>query len=186
MTLAEEESPAEAATGTDALDNPALTKVYLSFRADYRELIRRAEKISRGTGGRKSTGKRMYWGSILFTRIVVTAKSVGLLLPDPKPGSHWDFSAAASLARTHTGPLSFYRMEDHDRGTGVETRHEKRYMLMVIQFAGDFLARAIETQLDIVPDAETRKPNQTVQQITASVERNQGRLREKRSRSADQ
>ena len=36
----------------------------------------------------------------------------------------------------------------------------------------------------IVPDAETRKPNQTVQQIRASVERNQGRLREKQSRGA--
>lgn len=100
VALAEEYSPAAAAaTGTDALDNPALTKVYLSFRADYRNLIRRAEKISRGTGGRRSTDKRIYWGSILFTRIVVTAKSVSLLLPDPKPGSHWDFSAAASLAR---------------------------------------------------------------------------------------
>lgn len=85
---------------------------------------------------------------------------------------------------THTGPLSFYRMEDHDRGTGVETRHEKRYMLMVIQFAAGFLARAVEIQLAIVPDAETRKANQTVQQIRASVERNQGRLREKRSRGA--
>lgn len=270
----------------DALDNPGLTKVYLQVRREYRDLIKRGIRVSRGSAGIPSTGNRMFWGTVLFTRVTVTAKSVNQLLPDPKPGEHWDFSAAASLARnlfevclvlhwlcgkgvdeveregrfilyhlhdhgsrrrlfpdepepadvfddlvqrfdanpflakfdekqrrqalkgertpfiqdevlaeigedleqfrmlyrflsqhTHSGPLAFYRMVDHDRGTGVETRFEKRYMIMVVGFVHLFLARAIDVLLDIVPDAETRPQHLTDRQVRANVERNQGRTR---------
>lgn len=78
---------------------------------------------------------------------------------------------------THSGPLTFYRMVDHDRGTGVETRHEKRYMIMVIGFAAQFLAEAIDVLLDIVPDAETRTPHLTDQQVRKNFEEAQGRSR---------
>lgn len=275
----------KAAAEIDALDNPGITKLYLAVRREFRELLKRATRISRGSGGILSTGNRMYWGCVLFTRIVVTAKSLNQLLPDAKPGQHWDFSAAASLTRnlfeaclvyhwlcgegvaettraarfilfhlhdhgsrqrlfpddpaspevledliqrfdanpvlarydekqrrvacrgertpfvqdevlaeigvdpdefrllyrlfsqhTHNGPLAFYRMIEHDRGTGVETRHEKRYMIMTIGFASQFLARAANTQLDIIPDAETRPPHLTDKQIRMNVERNQGRV----------
>lgn len=267
-----------------ALDNPGMTKLYLDVRREFRETLKRCKQISRGSGGISSTGNRMFWGSVLFTRIVVTAKSMDRLLPDPKPGEHWDFSATASLARnlfeaclvfhwlcgggldederaarfilfhlhdhgsrmrllpgenfdpevladlterfdanpvlstwdekrrrvalrgertpfiqdevltemgfdpvafrmayrlfsqhTHTGPISFYRMMEHDRGAGVETRHEKRYMLIAMGFALDFLKRAAATQLDIIPDAETRPPFLTDAQVRANVERAQGR-----------
>lgn len=276
----------EAAAEIEALDNPGVTKLYLQVRREYRDLIKRAVRISRGAAGIASTGNRMFWGTLLFTRIVVTAKSVDQLLPDPKPGEHWDFSAAASLSRnlfeaclvfhwlcgkgideteregrfilyhlhdhgsrrrllpneaeplevhadlverfdanpflakydekqrrqalkgertpfiqddvlaeigadleqfrmlyrffsqhTHSGPLAFYRMVDHDRGTGVETRHEKRSMIMVMGFASEFLTQAIDTLFDIVPDAETRKPHLTDQQVGKNVEQAQGRAR---------
>ena len=276
----------DVAAEIEALDNPGLTRLYLQVRREYRDLIKRAVRMSRGAGGISSTGNRMFWGTLLFTRIVVTAKSVNQLLPDTKPGEHWDFSAAASLARnlfeaclvfhwlcgtgideterggrfilyhlhdqgsrrrlfpneteppevyadlvarfdanpflatydekqrrqalkgektpfiqdevlaeigadleqfrmlyrffsqhTHSGPLAFYRMVDHDRGTGVETRHEKRYMIMVIGFAAQFLAEAIDVLLDIVPDAETRTPHLTDQQVRKNVEEAQGRSR---------
>lgn len=268
----------------EALDNPGITKLYLDARREFREVLKRCKRISRGSGGIASTGNRMFWGSVLFTRIVVTAKSMDRLLPDPKPGEHWDFSATASLARnlfeaclvyhwlcagglaederaarfilfhlhdhgsrmrllpdedfdpevlqelvqrfdanpilatwdekrrraalrgdrtpfvqddvlaemdfdpvafrmayrlfsqhTHTGPISFYRMIEHDRGTGVETRHEKRYMLIAMGYAADFLNRVAAIQLDIVPDAETRPPHLTDAQVRANVERAQGR-----------
>lgn len=288
MTAVTPEMQALAAE-MEVLDNSRLTTLYLDTRREYRDLIKRAVRISRGSAGIPSTGNRMFWGCVLFTRIVVTAKSVNQLLPDAKPREHWDFSAAASLARnlfeaclvfhwlcgegvneveregrfilyhlhdhgsrrrlfpdepetpevfedlverfnanaflgtfdekqrrqalrgertpfiqddvlaeigadpggfrllyrffsqhTHSGPLAFYRMLDHDRGTGVETRHEKRYMIIVVGFATQFLARAIETQLDIVPEAETRTPHLTDQQVRANVERNQGRARRRR------
>lgn len=276
----------EQAFELEVLDNPGLTSLYLKCRREYRDIINRAERISRGSAGIPSTGDRMFWGSVLFTRIVVTAKSVNALLPDPAPGSHWDFSAAASIARnlaeaclvfhwlcgenvpedqregrfilfhlhdhgsrrrlfpdgpedpavyedlvaqfdknpylrtfdekqrkvalkgektpfiqdnvlaeigedpdefrlnyrlfsqhTHTGPISFYRMVDHDRGTGVETRTEKRYLTIVIGASAKLLLRAIISQLAIFPDAETRAPQLTRQQIISNVERAQGRYR---------
>jgi hypothetical protein len=76
---------------------------------------------------------------------------------------------------THTGPVAFYRMVDHDRGTGVETRMEKKYILIAIGAAAEALARAIEVHLDIFPDAETREPHITDRQVEINVERQQGR-----------
>lgn len=278
-----------------SLTNSELTSLYLQVRKEIRELIGRAERMSRGSGGIPSTGNRMFWASVLFTRIVITAKSLYQLLPNPKPRQHWDFSAAASLARnlleaclvyhwlcgegihdevragrfilfhlhdygsrrrlfpeefnaadgvfddlvrqfdanaylatfddrrrkaalkgdrtpfiqddvlaemdvdpvlfrmlyrffsqhTHTGPLAFYRMLDHDRGAGVETRHEKSYMIMVMGFSSDFLIRAMGTHLDIFPDAETRPVHLTARQIEVNVEEAQGRRRPKRTAVAD-
>ena len=268
----------------EALDNPGVTRLYLDVRREFRDTLKRCKRISRGSGGIISTGNRMFWSSVLFTRVVVTAKSVDRMLPDPKPGEHWDFSAVASLARnlfeaclvhhwlcaegpndderaarfilfhlhdhgsrmrllpdgefdpevledlvrrfdanpvlstwdekrrrvalrgertpfvqddvlaemgfdlvafrmayrlfsqhTHTGPISFYRMLEHDRGTGVETRHEKRYMMVAMGFANNFLGRAIATQLQIFPEAETRPPFLTDAQVRANIEREQGR-----------
>jgi hypothetical protein len=288
-------SAVEAEDGPQALDesaferlsNAQVTALYLQARNAFRKLIGRAERISRGSGGILSEGNRMFWGSVLFTRISVTAKSLNKLLPDPKPRQHWDFSAAASLARnlveaclvyhwlcgeeiadevragrfillylhdygsrrrlfpeqftdpdpvyedlvaqfdansylatfsgsqrkvalrgertpfvqddvliemgvdaswfrgmyrffsqhTHTGPIAFYRMVDQDRGTGVETRQEKKYMLLAIGYAAEFLHRATEEHLTIFPDADIRAPHLTPQQITRNVEEAQGRRR---------
>jgi hypothetical protein len=271
----------------EALSNPEVTSLYLKARGGFRKLIDRAERISRGSGGIPSEGNRMFWGSVLFTRIVVTAKSLNKLLPDPKPRQIWDFSAAASLARnlveaclvyhwlcaediapevrsgrfvllylhdygsrrrlfpdqfgesdpvyedlvaqfdanphlaafsesqrkvalrgertpfiqdevlaemgvdadwfrgmyrffsqhTHSGPIAFYRMTEHDRGAGAETRTEKKYMLIAIGYAAEFLHRATEEHLTIFPDAETRTPYLTQQQIDRNVEEAQGRRR---------
>lgn len=65
------------------IPNPELTALYLQVRRELRDLINRVERISRGSGGIPSTGNRMFWASILFTRIVVTAKSLNRLLADP-------------------------------------------------------------------------------------------------------
>lgn len=273
-----------------SISNPDLTALYITVKREFHGLVERAERVSRGSGGMLSTGNRMFWASVLFTRLSVIAKSVEILLPEPKPRQHWDFSSVASLVRnlneaylvyfwlcqddvldnvragrfillylhdygsrkrlfpeqfteddcvyadlvrqfdenpylrtfsdsqrkvalrgektpfiqdeilgrmgvdlanfrvmyrffsqhTHTGPMSFYRMVDHDRGTGVETRHEKRYMIMSIGFATDVLNRAIEGHLVIFPDAETRTPHLTHRQIESNVEHNQGRLKSSR------
>lgn len=76
---------------------------------------------------------------------------------------------------THSGPVAFYRLLEHDRGTGVETTHEKRYMIYAMQFATDVLTKAIDGHLTLFPDAETRKPPWTMEDAFKRVERNQGR-----------
>jgi hypothetical protein len=280
--------------GTNVLDlgelsPPQLTGEYLRWRREYRDLIKRAIRVSRGSGGIEVDGHRLAYASVLFTRICVIAKSVERLLPDCKPKEHWDFSATASLARnlaeaylwyywlcedevdsdvcqgrfillcchdhgsrgrmfpnsiptdaqdvvtadlirkfdanpylktfdekarrealrghktpfvqddvieamgadkdkfrflyrffsqhTHTGPVAFFRMLEHDRGTGVETAHEKQYMIVATMFASAVLEAAIEGHLKLFPDAETRQPYLTDNAVIRNVERNQGRSR---------
>lgn len=63
---------------------------------------------------------------------------------------------------THTGPVAFYRMTDHVRGTGVETAHEKRYMMYAIGMALTYLSHALKLHLLIFPDAETRRLHLTL------------------------
>jgi hypothetical protein len=80
---------------------------------------------------------------------------------------------------THTGPVAFMRIlqENHDRGTGVETAHEKRYMIGAVDFAASVLVSAVEGHLKLFPDAETRPPHLTDADVIRNVERNQGRSR---------
>ncbi|WP_156468065.1 DUF5677 domain-containing protein [Rhizobium sp. Leaf371] len=80
---------------------------------------------------------------------------------------------------THTSPVSFIRMIEHDRGAGVETESEKRYMMVAINFAHSILDRAVNGQLLLFPEAETRKPFLTDKEVARNVERNQGRLKPK-------
>jgi hypothetical protein len=76
---------------------------------------------------------------------------------------------------THTGPISFFRVMEHGRGTGVETTLEKSYMIMAIMFACSVLQAAIEGHLKLFPDAETRTPSLTDSEVVRNVERAQGR-----------
>ena len=281
------ESPEELAARYNGSTNPELTQIYIGCRAQLRSVIDRAVRASRGAHSILSTENRMAWGAVLFTRLAVTAKSIEKLLPFPRRGEHWDFSAVASITRnlleaslvyhwlcgvgvpeeqrearfillylhdhgsrrrlfpdqiidpdpvhddlvrrfdanaflaafdqrkravalkgektpflqddviaemggdaepfrfiyrffsqhTHSGPVAFFRMHEHCRGTGVETRLEKIFMLTAISAAAQVLEQAIETHLTIFPDAETRSPHFTWQQIEANVEREQGRRR---------
>jgi hypothetical protein len=57
-------------------------------------------------------------------------------------------------AHTHTGPISFYRMAEHGRGTGIENRIDKAWTASALSIAGKFLKRASEDMLRIYPDAE--------------------------------
>lgn len=267
--------------------NTEITALYTTVKVGFREILKRAERVSMGSAGIPSTGNRMFWASVLFTRLVVISKSIDKLIPNTKPREHWDFGSVASLVRnlseaylnyfwlcedevldevrdgrfillylhdygsrkrlfpdkfrrseeiysdlvsrfdknvylktftesqrkvalrgektpfvqddvlermgidldkfrtiyrffsqhTHTGPLSFYRMVDHDRGAGVETRQEKIYMLIAVSHAWEALSRATEGHLTIFPDAEVRAPHSTHRDIVLNVERNQGRLR---------
>ncbi|MEH6660820.1 MAG: DUF5677 domain-containing protein [Parasphingorhabdus sp.] len=275
----------------DELNPRELTSEYLRYRREFRNLCKRAERVSRGSGGIFVDGNRLAYGSVLFMRITVMAKSILQLLPNCKPREHWDFSSVASLTRnlaeaylwyfwlceddvdsnirqgrfilfychdygsrdrmfpdlrppldedvvmddliarfdanpflatfdakrrrealkghktpfvqdevldsmgvdrenfrsiyrfysqhTHTGPVAFIRilMEDHDRGSGVETAHEKRYMITAAQFAISVLESAIAGHLTLFPEAETRKPFLTNSEIARNVERNQGRAK---------
>ena len=272
-----------------AINARALTAEYLRHRKQFRELCKQATKVSMGSGGIYVEGNRLAYASVLFTRIVVMAKSIEHLLPDCKPREHWDFSAVASLTRnlaeaylwyywlceddidedvrqgrfvlmychdhgsrsrmlqpdkpllddsvvmadliarfdansylqtydtkarkealkghktpfvqdnvldrmgtdkdafrllyrffsqhTHTGPVSFMRMIEHDRGTGVETEHEKQYIILALDFALSILRAALEGHLKLFPDAATRKPTLTPADVVSNVERNQGRAK---------
>lgn len=99
---------AEAVSSFDALSNPELTQHYLVERAQFRSLVDRCERASRGAGGILATSNRIAWGAILFTRFVVTGKSVNRLLPDARRGEHWDFSATASITRNLLEALLTY------------------------------------------------------------------------------
>lgn len=252
-----------------SLDPRALSREYLQHRQQFRELCRRAVRVSQGSGGIYVEGNRLAYASVLFTRLTVMAKSIECLLPFCKPKEHWDFSAVASITRnlaeaylwyfwlcedevdaevrqgrfiltychdhgsrgrmfqpdeplsedsvvmtdliarfdgnaflrtyntkarrealrghktpflqddvldrmgankedfrflyrffsqhTHTGPVSFFRTFEHNRGAGVETDHEKRYMILALDFASGILSAAIEGHLKLFPQAETRK-----------------------------
>lgn len=280
--------------GLNDMTPPQLTVEYLNWRQAYRDLIKRAVRISRGSGGILVDGNRLAYASVLFVRISVTAKSIEQLLADCKPREHWDFAAVASLTRnlsevylwyywlceeeveveerrarfillychdngsrarlfannkfgeqrgevladlatqfdgnaylkrydeksrrealkgyktpfvqddilmsmgedkdnfrffyrffsqyTHNGPVAFFRMIEHDRGKGVETAHEKSYIILALIFAYSLLQRAIEGHLSLFPDAETRKPHLTETEIIRNVERNQGRQKMSRRR----
>lgn len=76
-----------------------LTKSYRDIKKQFRESIRRAIRVSRGSGGILVDGNRLAYASVLFTRICVRARSLEILLPDCKPDAHWDFSSVASLTR---------------------------------------------------------------------------------------
>lgn len=78
---------------------------------------------------------------------------------------------------THTGPVAFFRLLETDRGTGVETELEKRYMIFAIEFATAILERALLGHLMLFPDAETRRPAYSEADVVRAVERNQGRGR---------
>ena len=45
----------------EGLSNPELTKRYLDSRTHYRKLVRRADRVSRGSAGIPSTGNQMFW-----------------------------------------------------------------------------------------------------------------------------
>lgn len=269
------------------LTAPQLTSEYLKCRRRFRDLIKRAKRVSMGSGKVWVEENRRAYASVLFTRIVVTAGSIDKLLADCAPRQLWDFSAIASLTRnlaeaylwyfwlceddvdpdvrqgrfvllychdhgsrgrlfheegerpddtiiiddfnmrfdtnpwlrtfepkarreairglktpfvqddvlermgedkkhfrflyrffsqhTHTGPVAFFRMFEQDRGTGVETAHEKRYTIFAISFASDIMERATAGHLSLFPDAETRTPPWSEADVVKAVERNQGR-----------
>lgn len=276
----------------DILSPIQLTTLYLKWRKDFRGLINKASRISRGSSGIYCTEPHYFYASVLFTRLLVTAKSIEHLLPDCRPREHWDFSAVASLVRnlfeayllyfwlceeevadeirearrillychdngsrermfpeqatspeheevvadliakfdansylktfdekarrkalkghktpfiqddviesigfskedsrviyrffsqhTHSGPVSFLRMVEHGRGTGVETAHEKEYMIIALMQAVMLLTAAIEGHLKLFPEAETRVPSLTDAEVARNVEIAQGRKKAKR------
>ena len=90
------------ASGDDCerlITNTEITALYVTVKAEFRAIVKRAERVSMGSAGIPSSGNRMFWASVLFTRLVVISKSIEKLLPNPKPREHWDFSSVASLAR---------------------------------------------------------------------------------------
>lgn len=87
------------------------------------------------------------------------------------------FSYRFLSQHTHTGPISFYRLFEHDRGKGVETEQEKSYMILAIEIASGVLSGAIDGHLKLFPEAETRKPHLTDADVIRNVERNQGRAK---------
>lgn len=259
----------------DTLTDRQVREMYRETRKGLLETERRAENISRGAGGIKSETAQHFWASVLFTRLIVTFKSISILTPELKPSAHFDFSAVASLTRnlaecylfffflcvddvsqaekdariimlnlhddgsrsrmlgelkddahvedfeakrqlvrddlkakleandylsqlpekrkreilkgektpfiqdevidrtkldkndfrflyrffsnhTHTGPVSFYRMTEHDRGYGFPNRLDEGYMTLAMSFATEMVGLAIEDMLSLFPHAEER------------------------------
>ncbi|TXC72131.1 hypothetical protein FSB78_15145 [Sphingomonas ginsenosidivorax] len=74
-------------------------ELYVAARRSFVAGVAFSDTVSRGCGQLPSATGQHYWASVLFTRIVVTSKSVQLLAPEIRPSAHWDFSALASLVR---------------------------------------------------------------------------------------
>lgn len=259
----------------DDLTDLQVREMYRETRKALLDTERKAETISRGAGGIKSETAQHFWASVLFTRLVVTFKSISLLTPELKPSAHFDFSAVASLTRnlaecylffyflcvddipqtekdariimlnlhddgsrsrmlgeledtkpvedfeikrqivrddlkakfeandylsklpekrqreilkgektpfvqdeviertkldknkfrfvyrffsnhTHTGPVSFYRMTEHDRGYGFPNRLDEGYMTLAMSFASEVVGFAMDDMLTLFPHAEER------------------------------
>ena len=257
------------------LDVRQLHKSYTTGRKHLTEAINKAKIVSNGASGIYVEHQRLFWASVLFTRLVVMACSILRLAPrvePPEPSANWDFSALGSIVRntaecyfvffylcaenvtddewatrqnliqlrdnktrwkmftdfgidpdqddgfanhhadlaarlknrsyfqglpekrqtellkgdkdpftqdeilermgtdratfrgyyrylcshTHTGPISFYRMAEHDRGRGIENPHDKGAMGIAMNVAADFLKRATDDMITLFPDAQER------------------------------
>ena len=92
----------------DDLDPRQLTARYLESRKAFRAACKRAERVSRGSGGIQVDGNRLAYASVLFMRLCVLAKSLGHFLPDCKPREHWDFSTVASITRNLSEAYLWY------------------------------------------------------------------------------
>ncbi len=68
-------------------------------RKEFIAKMHRAKHVSRGAAGIRSETAQHYWASVLFTRMVVTGKTIQILTPKLQPDVHWDFSAVASITR---------------------------------------------------------------------------------------
>ena len=73
--------------------------MYGPARAAFGKLVSTADIVSVGASGISSPTPQHYWASVLFTRLVVTAKSIQVLTPALGPNTHVDFSAVASIVR---------------------------------------------------------------------------------------
>ncbi len=260
----------------EPLDVVRLHKQYKDGRIHLAEAIIAAKVVSVGATGIYVEHQRLFWASVLFTRLIVTACSILRLAPrvePPEPDANWDFSALGSIVRniaecyfvffylcaedvadddewatrqnlvqlrdnktrwkmfldfdidpdqeagfaghhadltarlkgrrhfqglrekrqvellkgdkdpftqdeildrmgtdratfrgyyrylcshTHTGPISFYRMAEHDRGRGIENPRDKGSMGTAMGFASDFLKRATEDMIRLFPNAQER------------------------------
>ncbi len=77
---------------------------YIEALEKYKSLVSECTKTSQKFAGIKSPTNQHFHASVLFTKICTTAISLTLVLPENKTSTrhkeHWDFSAAASLARS--------------------------------------------------------------------------------------
>lgn len=258
------------------LDAAKIQNIYKKARANLVEVIATAKIVSTGASGIYAEHPRLFWASVLFTRLVVTACSILRLAPRVEPreaNANWDFSALGSVVRniaecyfvffylcaevvtdddewttrlnliqlrdnktrwkmisdfgidsdqeigfaghhtdltarlkgrlyfqslpekrqaellkgdkdpftqdeildrmgrdrgtfrgyyrylcshTHTGPISFYRMVEHDRGRGIENSYDKGAMGAAMDVASDFLKRATDDMIRLFPNAQGR------------------------------
>ena len=70
--------------------------------------------------------------------------------------THFRFWYRFFSHHTHTGPVAFYRMAEHGRGSGVENYLDLFYSTVALRFAGDLIRRAAADFLVFFPDAEAR------------------------------
>lgn len=84
---------------------------------DYREVLTKFSKTllhsmwASGKANNLNAGDRHYWGSVLFTRIVLISTSILTLCPESELCStkNWDFGSVASLVRNlHECSLMFF------------------------------------------------------------------------------
>ena len=91
-------------TKPGAINFATVAILYRRARADFAIATERACAISRGAGGRSTPSDRHFFGSVIFTRISVTASTVLKLAPCtagpiPERRALWDASSCASLVR---------------------------------------------------------------------------------------
>ena len=93
---------------------------YRQARREFAADVLRARRVSRGASGIRSETDQHYWASVLFTRMVVTATSIQVLTPEPRPDAHWDFSAMAYITRNFAECYLFFYFLCADNVSQVE------------------------------------------------------------------
>jgi len=72
---------------------------YIEHRSSLKAVLRIASTLSSEVGGRPSDSGRQYWSSVVYTKLVVSTKTLLDICPYPKANSHWDLSSVASIVR---------------------------------------------------------------------------------------
>jgi Family of unknown function (DUF5677) len=131
---------------------------YRQARREFATDVLRGRRVSRGASGIRSETDQHYWASVLFTRMVVTATSIQVLAPEPRPDAHWDFSAMASITRNLAECYLFFYFLCADNVSQVE----KDARIILLNLHDNASRKKLFGELSEPGDGETAAANAEV------------------------